>query len=131
MMFVRNDSKCFRFCGSKCRRNFNLKRNPRKMKWTKAFRKSHGKELAVDSTLDFEKRRHVPVKYDRNLVQTTIKAMKRVAEIKTAREKRFYENRMAGNKKREKQLALKDIKTGIDLIVSPLARKKAQVKIFL
>ena len=47
------------------------KRNPRKVRWTKAFRKSAGKELAVDPIYEFEKRRNVPVKYDRNMVKKT------------------------------------------------------------
>ncbi|KAH6918509.1 ribosomal protein L24e-domain-containing protein [Coprinopsis sp. MPI-PUGE-AT-0042] len=93
--FVRNDAKVFRFCTSKCHKNFKMKRNPRKVRWTKAFRKAAGKEMTVDSTIDFEKRRNVPVRYDRELVQTTIKAIKRISEIKAKRERAFFNNRMA------------------------------------
>ena len=46
-----------------------------------------------DSTFEFEKRRNVPVRYNRELVQTTVKAMKRVAEIKQRREHAFWKNR--------------------------------------
>lgn len=35
----------------------------------------------------------MPVRYNRELVQTTIKAMKRVAEIKARRERAFWKNR--------------------------------------
>ncbi|KAG1905814.1 ribosomal protein L24e-domain-containing protein [Suillus fuscotomentosus] len=63
--FVRNDSKVFRFCTSKCHKNFKMKRNPRKVRWTKAFRKAAGKEMTIDSTIDFEKRRNVPIKQRR------------------------------------------------------------------
>ncbi|KAF8350647.1 ribosomal protein L24e-domain-containing protein [Amanita rubescens] len=101
--FVRNDAKVFRFCSSKCHKNFKMKRNPRKVRWTKAFRKAAGKEMTVDSTIDFEKRRNVPVRYDRELVRTTIKAMKRIAEIKTRRERVFFKHRVAAA--REKQRA--------------------------
>ncbi|PPR03633.1 hypothetical protein CVT24_007749 [Panaeolus cyanescens] len=70
-----------------------MKRNPRKVRWTKAFRKAAGKEMTIDSTIEFEKRRNVPVRYDRDLIQTTIKAMKRVGEIKARRERAFFKNR--------------------------------------
>ncbi|KAF9454551.1 hypothetical protein P691DRAFT_655855 [Macrolepiota fuliginosa MF-IS2] len=100
--FVRNDAKVFRFCTSKCHKNFKMKRNPRKVRWTKAFRKAAGKEMTIDSTIDFEKRRNVPVRYDRDLVQTTIRAMKRVGEIKARRERAFFKNRMAVAKAKQR-----------------------------
>jgi len=100
---VRNDAKVFRFCTSKCHKNFKMKRNPRKVRWTKAFRRAAGKEMTVDSTIEFEKRRNVPVRYDRELMETTIKAMKRVSEIKSRRERVFFKHRMAAS--REKQRA--------------------------
>ena len=89
-----------------------MKRNPRKVRWTKAFRKAAGKEMVIvriwllffgsqhiyqdwsqDSTIDFEKRRNVPVRYDRELLQTTLHTMKRVAEVKKRREHAFWKNR--------------------------------------
>ncbi|KAG7693278.1 hypothetical protein KL930_004119 [Ogataea haglerorum] len=101
IMFVRNDAKEFRFCRSKCHKAFKQKRNPRKLRWTKAFRKAAGKELAVDSTLTFASRRNVPVRYNRDLVATTLKAMSRIEEIRQKRERAFYKNRMRGNKERQ------------------------------
>ncbi|PNS20054.1 hypothetical protein CAC42_5504 [Sphaceloma murrayae] len=99
--FVRNDARLFRFCRSKCHKNFKMKRNPRKLAWTKAFRRAHGKEMTVDSTLTFAARRNVPVRYNRDLVATTLKAMQRVAEIRAKRERAFYKNRMKGNRERQ------------------------------
>lgn len=85
-----------------------MKRNPRKVSWTKIHRSAHGKEMVVvcivwdhailpnhvvdcrilqDSTLEFEKRRNVPIRYDRDLVNFTIKAANRVAEIRNKRER--------------------------------------------
>lgn len=104
MTFVRNDCKMFRFCRSKCHKAFKMKRNPRKVKWTKAFRKSHGKELAIDSTFDLEKKRNVPVKYNRELWQNTVHAMKRIQDIRSKRQKQFIKQRLRAGRK----LVLKD-----------------------
>ncbi|KAH7041196.1 ribosomal protein L24e [Microdochium trichocladiopsis] len=101
--FIRNDAKQFRFCRSKCHKNFKMKRNPRKLKWTKAFRKAAGKEMTVDSTLQFAARRNVPVRYNRDLMNRTLAAMERISEIRAKRERVFYKKRMAG--KRARQLA--------------------------
>ncbi|KAI0844976.1 ribosome biogenesis protein RLP24 [Daldinia vernicosa] len=80
-----------------------MKRNPRKLKWTKAFRRAAGKEMTVDSTLQFAARRNVPVRYDRELVQKTLRAMDRVSEIRAKRERVFAKRRRAG--KRAQDLA--------------------------
>jgi large subunit ribosomal protein L24e len=39
-MFVKRDGKVFYFCSRKCEKNMlELRRNPRKLKWTKHYRK--------------------------------------------------------------------------------------------
>ncbi|CDR47848.1 CYFA0S38e00562g1_1 [Cyberlindnera fabianii] len=116
IMFVRNDAKEFRFCRSKCHKAFKQRRNPRKLRWTKAFRKAAGKELAVDSTLTFAARRNVPVRYNRDLVATTLKAMARVEEIRQKRERAFYKNRMKGNKDRQLALDKKLVESNPELL---------------
>ncbi|MCJ1236500.1 ATPase-activating ribosome biosynthesis protein [Varicellaria rhodocarpa] len=82
--------------------NFKMKRNPRKLKWTKAFRRAAGKQMVVDTTLLFAARRNVPVRYDRGLVATTLTAMERISEVRAKRERAFYKKRMAGNKERQR-----------------------------
>jgi large subunit ribosomal protein L24e len=67
-----------------------------------SFRHAHGKELTVDSTLSFAARRNAPVRYNRDLVATTLKAMQRVSEIRARRERAFYKQRMKGNKERQR-----------------------------
>ncbi|MCJ1329596.1 ATPase-activating ribosome biosynthesis protein [Thelotrema lepadinum] len=81
-----------------------MKRNPRKVKWTKAFRKARGKEMVVDSTLQFAARRNVPIRYNRDHISTTLKAMERIREIKLKRERKHYKIRMANNKAIQREL---------------------------
>ncbi|GAW01140.1 ribosome biogenesis protein rlp24 [Lentinula edodes] len=132
--FVRNDAKVFRFCTSKCHKNFKMKRNPRKVRWTKAFRKAAGKEMTIDATIDFEKRRNVPVRYDRELMQTTIKAMKRVGEIKQKREHAFWKNRMAMSREKQRlhrKKAVETIKSSTKLVqpIAASSKKREKIKV--
>jgi large subunit ribosomal protein L24e len=85
-----------------------MKRQPRKLKWTKTHRALRGKEMIVDQNVllsQFAKRRNVPVKYDRNLVAATLKAMERVEEIRAKRERAFTRRRLSGKVARERRRA--------------------------
>jgi len=124
IQFVRNDCKVFRFCRSKCHKAFKKKRNPRQVRWTKSFRKSAGKELTVDPSLEFEKRRHVPVKYNREQWTKTIQAMKRIDEIKQRRQKQFILNRLKKGKELRKKRDINEVEKNIHLIRAPGAKNK-------
>merc|ERR1711915_348921 len=121
MMFVRNDCKVFRFCRSKCRRLFNRKKNPRKTRWTKSFRKAAGKELAVDPSFEFEKRRHVPVKYNRELWAKTIEAMKKITEIRERREHKFVMDRLVKDFDNQRATNRNLVRDHLSLVRSPAA----------
>jgi len=124
IQFIRNDSKSFRFCRSKCHRNFNKKRNPRKVAWTKAYRKTRGKELSIDTTFEFEKRRNRPIKYDRNLMGKTIQAMQRVQGIKDRREERYHANRMYDAKAEKVSQARVEIEKHTELLAPAVAKRE-------
>lgn len=130
--FVRNDAAIFRFCRSKCHKNFKMKRNPRKLKWTKAYRKLAGKELAEDATFEMERRRNRPEKYDRELVTKTVKAIQKVKEVRKARQDRFYEKRMVGARVEQRAADRRQLEQEIHLVKAPgaLAREReARLKV--
>ena len=97
--FVRNDGKMFRFCRSKCHRAFKAKKNPRKIRWTKAYRKTHGKELVTQ-------------------------AMEKLDKIRTERENKFFDMRMRKAKKTQKEIIKKDLIRHEMLISDPKIREK-------
>lgn len=127
-LYTKHNTQIFRFCRSKCRKNFHMKRNPRKLKWTKAYRKAASKEMTVDSTFDFEKRRNRPQKYDREVMAHTLRAMKTVQRIQKAREDRFYKNRMKRNAAREKARVALDIEQNIDLVAPAASKQRKQIE---
>lgn len=126
IQYVRNDAKIFRFCRSKCNKNFKLRRNPRRTRWTKTYRKVHGKELNQDTVLDFEQKRNVPVKYDRDLFNKVMVNMKRVNEIKEARELSHWQKRMRVKVEVDTKDQLRQLRYNIDMVKDPELREKAK-----
>ncbi|KAI8463695.1 MAG: ribosomal protein L24e-domain-containing protein [Monoraphidium minutum] len=122
--FVRNDATCFKFCRSKCHKNFKMKRNPRKVRWTKAYRKLAGKELAEDATFEMERRRNRPEKYDRELVKKTVRAVEKISEIRKKRQDRYHEKRMARAKAGQVAADKQQLEQQIHLIKAPEGIRK-------
>lgn len=111
----------FKFCRSKCHKAFKKRKNPRKTKWTKAYRKTAGKELTIDPSFDFEKRRSTPLKYNRELWTKTVDAIKRVTEIKEKRAGQFVLQRLRKGRQVEIEMDVKNVQKNISLIRSPAA----------
>lgn len=82
----------------------------------------------MDNALEFEKRRNIPVKYNRELWDKTVEAMKRVEEIKLKRQARFIMNRLKKGKQLEKEEAITEVKKNIHLIKAPHAGKAKQME---
>ena len=60
-------------------------------------------------------------------MKKTVRAMERVQQIKSAREKRFWDKRMEGNKAVSKERDLAEVKQGLDLIVAPVAQRDSEM----
>lgn len=119
----------FKFCRSKCHAAFKKKKNPRKVKWTKAYRKTVGKELAVDPSFEFEKRRNIPIKYDRELWHNAIDAMKKVENIKQRRQNLHIMQRLRKGRELEKERDIKEVQRDLSLIKSPAVGLKERKKL--
>lgn len=103
-------------------------RNPRRVRWTKAYRKVHGKEMTVDTTFEMEKRRNRPLKYDRELVGTTLRAMQRASEVQEKRAALFYKHRMASHKVKATERARVEVKASVDL-AQPMDQEREGVRL--
>ncbi|TYJ17996.1 hypothetical protein E1A91_A09G091800v1 [Gossypium mustelinum] len=113
--------KIFHFCRSKCHKNFKMKRNPRKVKWTKAYSRLHRKDMTQDSTFEFERKRNRPERYDRNLAENTLKAIKKIDKIRSDRASDHIKNRLKTGKVQRQKEARKQLELGIHLVKAPLA----------
>lgn len=98
-----------------------MKRNPRKVKWTKAYRMIHGKDLSDDNVFNFERRRNRPVKYSRELSTKTLAAIKTVEEVRLRRERRHHEQRMRGISDEIRKKDRKELQQQVHLVNAPSA----------
>lgn len=78
----------------------------------------------MDPCFEFEKRRNVPVKYDREVWTKTIDAIKRVNEVKERREKHFVMERLRKGTEREIHNDVRDVQKNIALIRAPEGIRK-------
>ncbi|XLU22925.1 hypothetical protein S245_058991 [Arachis hypogaea] len=89
-----------------------MKRNPQKVKWTKAYRRVHGKDMTQDSTFEFERKRNRPERYDRNLAENVLKVIPKIEKIRVTREERHHKNRMKGKKEKDIEGGSKGVGAG-------------------
>lgn len=80
-----------------------------------------GKELTVDPSFEFEKRRHIPVKYDRQTWTKTIEAMKKIEAIKQRRQNAYIMQRLRKGRELEMERDIKEVQRDMALIKSPAA----------
>ncbi|KAJ1667277.1 60S ribosomal protein L24 [Coemansia sp. RSA 1646] len=108
-VFIRGDSKTFRFLSSKTNSLFDQAKNPRKIAWTRLYRKAHRKGIKEEAS---KKRTRRAVKYNRAVVgvsweainarrneKTDVRAAARAEAVTKAKAKRKEE---AAKKKAER-----------------------------
>ena len=81
----------------------------------------------VDSTFSFERRRNRVIKYDRDLVATTLRAMPVIQKVQSARANDFHKQRMVVRVKEIRKDALRELENNVEL-VRPLVVREALAK---
>ncbi|GMM30554.1 ribosomal 60S subunit protein L24B [Martiniozyma asiatica (nom. inval.)] len=83
-LFVRGDSKIFRFQNSKSASLFHQRKNPRRIAWTVLFRRQHKKGITEESS---KKRSRKTVKHQRAIVGASLDLIKERRSLKPEQRK--------------------------------------------
>jgi large subunit ribosomal protein L24e len=78
--------------------------------------------MIIDKTFDFEKKRNIPERYDRDLYVKAVQAMLVTSRIRQIRKERFHRLRLAAQRKLRISLAEKEIAKQSDLLKLPITR---------
>lgn len=81
----------------------------------------------MDKTFEFEKRKNVATKYNRTLWNDTIKAIRRVEEIRTKRQNLFIKNRLKAGLKLTEEATKEEVQQSIHLIQDSSVAAKAKL----
>lgn len=98
-LFIRGDSKVFRFQSSKSASLFHQRKNPRRISWTVLYRRHHKKGLAEESS---KKRSRKTIKHQRPIVGASLEFIKERRNQKPAERKATREQRLAKAKEAAK-----------------------------
>ncbi|SGZ54838.1 CIC11C00000001483 [Sungouiella intermedia] len=132
-LFVRGDSKVFRFQSSKSASLFHQRKNPRRVSWTVLYRRHHKKGISEESS---KKRTRRAVKHQRPIVGASLEFIKerrnqKPAERKASREQRLAKAKEAAKLKKAERKAekAKSAAAGAKDSVSKLQQKGAFQKV--
>ena len=109
-IFVQRDCKTFKFIDSQSERLWKMKRNPRRISWTAAYRHAHKKGLVAEKA---KKRTRKTFKAERAIVGMNLDAI------------RAKRNQDKGERQAQRELALREIK---ERKAADAAKKKANKK---
>lgn len=98
-LFVRGDSKIFRFQNSKSASLFHQRKNPRRIAWTVLFRRQHKKGITEESS---KKRSRKTVKHQRAIVGASVELIKERRSLKPEQKKANKAEAIAAAKEKKK-----------------------------
>ncbi|WFC95312.1 60S ribosomal protein L24 [Malassezia brasiliensis] len=124
-LFVRGDSKVFRFISSKSESLFHQRKNPRKIAWTVLYRRMHKKGVSEEAA---KRRTRRTVKHQRGVVGASIQDIQsrrnQKPEVRATQRKEDLAQRKAA--KKERKAERKANKASLQSTGSQISRQQAK-----
>ncbi|ABN65517.1 predicted protein [Scheffersomyces stipitis CBS 6054] len=98
-LFVRGDSKVFRFQSSKSASLFHQRKNPRRISWTVLYRRQHKKGISEETS---KRRSRKTIKHQRAIVGASLELIKERRNLKDSDRKAARDNKLAKDKEAKK-----------------------------
>lgn len=98
-LFVRGDSKVFRFQSSKSASLFHQRKNPRRIAWTVLYRRQHKKGISEETS---KRRSRKTVKHQRAIVGASLDLIKERRNLKPSDRKAARDQKLAKDKEAKK-----------------------------
>lgn len=125
-LFVRGDSKVFRFQSSKSASLFKQRKNPRRISWTVLYRRQHKKGISEDTS---KKRSRKTIKHQRAIVGASLELIKQRRSLKPQEKKASRDAKVAKDKDAKKKAKAARKEQAATSKVSKLSSKGAFQKV--